>query len=249
MPVASGRNGVPLLSVVDLCRSFGRRRVLDGVSFEIWPGEIVGLLGRNGAGKTTAFKITIGLLAAQTGKVFLRGQEVTGLPMYQRARMGMGYLSQEPSVFQKMTARNNLRAILEAKGLRRTEMNARIDQLLQEYGLLEVAGQKAETLSGGEQRRLEICRALLLSPVVIMLDEPFSGVDPKAVEEIQGIVRRLSDLEIAVLLTDHNVRDTLSITDRSFIIDRGRILAHGSPQEIIENPEVRKVYLGESFRM
>ncbi len=238
-----------LLTATGLVKSYGSRRVVDALSFSMGPGEIVGLLGRNGAGKTTTFRIVVGLARADAGVVTLRGEELTGLPMWRRARLGMGYLPQEPSVFRRMTVRENLDAVLEARGLPREERARRADALLSELGLASLRDRRAETLSGGERRRLEIARALALEPAVILLDEPFAGVDPIAVADVQGIVRGLRAKGIGVLLTDHNVRETLAITDRSYIIDAGKIIAEGPPRQIVEHPEVRRTYLGEGFQM
>ncbi|MBI5368409.1 MAG: LPS export ABC transporter ATP-binding protein [Planctomycetes bacterium] len=238
-----------LFRVEGLEKSYGHRKVVDGVSFHIEAGEIVGLLGRNGAGKTTTFKMSMGMVTPQAGRVLLRGDEVTRLAMYQRARRGMGYLSQESSVFARLTVRENLLAILETRALGRADRGRRAAELLEEFGLTRVAEQRAYTLSGGERRRLEIARALTTDPVLLLLDEPFSGVDPIAVQEIQGLIRALRARGIGILLTDHNVRESLSVTDRSYIIDNGKILAGGPPRAIVENPLVRKVYLGERFTL
>ncbi|MBI3099699.1 MAG: LPS export ABC transporter ATP-binding protein [Planctomycetes bacterium] len=232
-----------------LTKRFGSRTVVDGLSFDVHAGEIVGLLGRNGAGKTTAFKMAMGLIPPNAGKVMLNGNEITRLPMYRRAKMGLGYLAQEPSIFQRLTVEENLLAILETQGLSGADCRRRAAELLAEYGLTRVAKQKAHTLSGGETRRLEISRALVTDPKLMLLDEPFSGVDPIAVNDIQGLIRRLKEHGIGILLTDHNVREMLTVTDRSYIIDQGRILAHGSPQEVLANPEARQAYFGEQFRM
>ncbi|MEK7448710.1 MAG: LPS export ABC transporter ATP-binding protein [Planctomycetota bacterium] len=238
-----------LLKVENLVKIYSNRRVVDGVSFDIKPGEIVGLLGRNGAGKTTTFKMTVGLVIPNDGRVYLNDQEITRLPMYQRARYGMGYLSQEPSIFQRLTVEENLLAILETLRLSKAERESEARRLLEEYGLLRLAKQLACTLSGGEMRRLEISRALITSPRLMLLDEPFSGVDPIAVSEIKEIIRGLKSKNIGVLLTDHNVKETLSVTDRSYIIDEGKILSSGTPVEIMNDPLARKKYLGEKFTM
>lgn len=232
-----------------LTKRFGSRTVVDGLSFEVHAGEIVGLLGRNGAGKTTAFKMAMGLVQPNAGQVMLNGTEISKLPMYRRAQLGLGYLAQEPSVFQRLTVEENLLAILETLHLSGAECRQRAAALLEEYGLTRVAKQKAHTLSGGETRRLEISRALVTNPALMLLDEPFSGVDPIAVHDIQGLIRCLKDRGIGILLTDHNVREMLTVTDRSYIIDQGRILAHGSPEEVLANPEARAAYFGEQFRM
>ncbi len=240
---------MPLLEVEDVSKTYGRRKVVNGVSLTVERGETVGLLGRNGAGKTTTFRMVIGLVRPETGTIRFEGKDVTRLPIYRRARLGMGFLPQEPSVFQRLTVEENLLAILETtkkpKGVRRETAAS----MLKEYGLFHLAGQKAYTLSGGEMRRLEICRAMLTSPSIVILDEPFSGVDPIAVNEIQGFIRKLKEKNIGVLLTDHNVRETLAITERSHIIDSGTVLRSGTPDEILSDPVVRERYLGNDFRM
>ncbi|MBI4712690.1 MAG: LPS export ABC transporter ATP-binding protein [Planctomycetes bacterium] len=250
-----------LLRVEKLVKIYTGRRVVDEVSFEINEGEIVGLLGRNGAGKTTTFKMTIGLILPTNGKVSFNSRingnrqdrqwvEITNLPMYQRVRYGMGYLPQEPSVFQNLTVEENLLAILESRsGLSKGRRLSEAARLLNEYGLSRLARQKAYTLSGGEKRRLEICRALITSPSLILLDEPFSGVDPIAVNEIQDIIKKLKTKGISILLTDHNVRETLTVTDHSYVINEGGIICRGTPSEIMNDPMVRTKYLGERFRM
>jgi lipopolysaccharide export system ATP-binding protein len=238
-----------LLRTEDLVKIYNHRRVVNGVGFEVKEGEIVGLLGRNGAGKTTTFKMTIGMIKPTEGKVWLKGKEITYLPMYKRARAGMGYLAQEPSVFRDLSVENNLLAIMEIFSRDKKKNIERTNDLLTEYGLIKLGKQKAKTLSGGEMRRLEICRSLITSPAIILLDEPFSGVDPIAVSEIQEILRKLKSKNIGILLTDHNVRETLAVTDRSYIIDEGLILCSGTPQEIMCNPLARARYLGEKFTM
>ena len=240
---------MPLFRVDRLTKFFGRRKVVDDVSIEMEAGEVVGLLGPNGAGKTTTFRIAMGIFPPTRGRVYLNEKEVTRLPMYLRARRGMGFLSQEKSVFQRLTVEQNLLAILEALGVRRKERLRRCDALLTEYGLVTVRKQKAYTLSGGETRRLEICRALLTQPLLLLLDEPFSGVDPIAVADIQEFIRRLKGQGIGILLTDHNVRETLAITDRSYVINTGQILAQGPPDVIVNDPNVRKFYLGDGFKL
>ncbi len=238
-----------LLRTVDLVKRYGSRTVVDRVSYAVGHGEIVGLLGRNGAGKTTSFRITIGMITPDAGKVVFNGEDVASLPMYKRAQRGIGYLSQEPSVFQRLTVRQNLIAILEAMHLRRRERNTRAATLLEQFGLSHLAGQKARNLSGGERRRLEIARALVTEPQLILLDEPFSGVDPIAVEGLQKeIVRLREEHGIAILLTDHNVRETLSVTDRSYIIHEGQVIAEGAPRDLINDARVRRIYLGSTFR-
>jgi len=237
-----------LLEAVGLEKSYGKRKVVDQVNVEVFSGEVVGLLGPNGAGKTTTFRMIMGMIGADGGKVFFRGNEITGMPMYRRARLGMGYLSQEPSVFKRLTVRENLLAILETLKLSRRQRLARAEEILAEMDLNRVADSRACNLSGGEKRRLEIARALITRPSLLMLDEPFSGVDPKAVYEIQGIIVDLRKNGIGVLLTDHSVRETLAITDRAYIIHEGRVLVSGTAQRLIGDPEVRRVYLGEAFQ-
>ena len=243
-------NHQPLLHAEGLVKRYSGRAVVDRLGFCVHRGEIVGLLGRNGAGKTTTFRMTVGMIDADEGAVVFDDRDVTRLPMYKRAQAGMGYLSQEPSVFQRLSVEDNLIAILETmRGLRRAERLRRAAALLEQFGLIEQRGQLARTLSGGERRKLEIARALVTEPTLIMLDEPFSGVDPRAVEDLQREILRLrNERGIAVLLTDHNVRETLRVTDRSYIIDSGKKLAEGSPTDIVRDPLVRKTYLGSSFR-
>ena len=238
-----------LLRAKGLTKRFGERTVVKNVSFHVDESEIVGLLGPNGAGKTTTFRMTVGMIVPDGGQVLLDGHDVTRLPMYQRARLGMGYLSQEPSIFRHMTVAENLLAVLEALGMGRVERERRTAELLDEFGLDHVSDSTAVTLSGGERRRLELARTLALDPQLILLDEPFSGVDPIAVEEIQGQLRRLRDRGIAVLVTDHAVRETLRTTDRAYIIYEGSIFRHGSAAELAADPKVRAVYLGEQFSL
>lgn len=239
-----------LLEARALIKRYGGRTVVDHVSYNVGAGEIVGLLGRNGAGKTTSFRITIGMIDSDGGQVYFRGQEVSKMPMYKRAQLGMGYLSQEPSIFQRLTVEQNLLAILETiKTYDRKERKRRAGTLMEQFGLAKLAKQYARTLSGGERRKLEIARAMVTDPALMLLDEPFSGVDPIAVEELQREIRRLrQDHGIAILLTDHNVRETLSVTDRSYIIFEGRVLKEGHPRELINDPQVRKTYLGSTFK-
>jgi lipopolysaccharide export system ATP-binding protein len=239
----------PLLETIHLVKRYGNRTVVDRVSYSVARSEIVGLLGRNGAGKTTSFRITIGMITPNAGRVIFNGEDMTPLPMYKRAQRGIGYLSQEPSVFQRLTVRQNLIAILESMRLSRGERRKRADALLDQFGLKHLQHQLAHDLSGGERRRLEIARALVTEPQLILLDEPFSGVDPIAVEGLQREIRRLrEEHEIAILLTDHNVRETLSVTDRSYIIHEGQVIAEGAPRELINDPKVRRIYLGSTFR-
>ena len=238
-----------LLEVVNLVKNYGRKRVVSNVSFEVVSGEIVGLLGANGAGKTTSFRMTMGMIKPDGGQVLFQGEDVTHMPMYRKARLGMGYLSQEPSVFQRMTVRNNLLAVLEGLHLNAAQRNREVARLLADSGLEKVARHKAHTLSGGERRRLEITRALINNPKLLLLDEPFSGIDPKRVADFQRIISKLRDNGIGILLTDHNVRDTLAVTDRAYIIHEGHIIKHGKPSEIVDDAMVRRLYLGDSFRL
>lgn len=238
-----------LLRVDGLRKVYGRRVVVQGVSFHVGRGEVVGLLGRNGAGKTTTFRMTMGLIQPDGGEVRFAGRDVARLPMYRRARLGMGYLSQEPSIFKFLTVEENILAILERVERDRRRRRARLDGLVARLGLGTVRHSVANTLSGGERRRLEIARALVTEPSLILLDEPFSGVDPIAVAEIQGIVRELRAEGIGLLLTDHNVRETLSTTDRAYIMLDGEILVSGTPEEVVRHPTARSVYLGEGFTL
>ena len=240
----------PLLVARNLVKRYDGRPVVDKLSYSVMRGEIVGLLGRNGAGKTTTFRMTVGIIDADDGSVVFDGQNVTVMPMYKRAQLGMGYLSQEPSVFQRLSVEDNLIAILETmRNLNQRQRRERADHLIEQFGLVEQRKQLARTLSGGERRKLEIARALVTEPKLIMLDEPFSGVDPKAVEDLQKEILHLKrDRGIAILLTDHNVRETLRVTDRSYIINEGHKLAEGTPREIVRDPLVRATYLGSSFR-
>ncbi len=232
-----------------LRKRFKNRFVVDRVSLDIHRGEVVGLLGPNGAGKTTSFYMIVGLLAADGGRIYLEGLEVTNLPMYKRCRLGMGYLPQESSVFRKLTVEENLLAILETLDLSHDERQERLHVLLAELDLTRLARHKAYTLSGGERRRLEITRALVTNPGYLLLDEPFTGVDPIAIGDIQEIVGRLKDRGIGVLITDHNVRETLAITDRAYILHDGKILASGTASELANNPKAREIYLGENFSL
>jgi lipopolysaccharide export system ATP-binding protein len=243
-------NEPPLLEVKELVKRYNGRAVVDRLSFHVRRGEIVGLLGRNGAGKTTTFRMTVGMIDADHGTVTFDEQVVTGLAMYKRAQLGMGYLSQEPSVFQRLSVQDNLLAILETmRSLNRRQRLEKAGHLMEQFGLGDHRDQLARTLSGGERRKLEIARALVTEPKLIMLDEPFSGVDPKAVEDLQEEILRLKrERGIAILLTDHNVRETLRVTDRSYIIHDGHKLAEGSPRDIVRDPLVRSTYLGSSFR-
>jgi lipopolysaccharide export system ATP-binding protein len=242
---------VPLLQTEKLHKTYNHRVVVDGVGFHVERAEVVGLLGRNGAGKTTSFRMTIGMIDPDRGfgsSVYFDGNDVTHLPMYKRARLGMGYLSQEPSVFGRMTCEENLLAILETLPLSRKERKARAAALLEQFSLAHKAGHQARTCSGGERRKLEIARSLVTNPKLILLDEPFSGVDPIAVEDLQAEIRRLADRGIAFLITDHNVQQTLRVCDRACIIDAAKKLAEGTPRDVINNPMVKRAYLGSLFR-
>lgn len=232
-----------------LLKRFGPRRVVDSASFDIQRGEVVGLLGPNGAGKTTSFYMMVGLLKPDGGRIFLEGEEITDLPMYKRCRMGIGYLPQESSVFRKLTVEENLLAILETLDLSHGERVDRLRELLHELDLAPLARHKAFTLSGGERRRLEITRALITSPRYLLLDEPFTGIDPIAIGDIQEIVARLRERGIGILITDHNVRETLAITDRAYILYDGKILVSGTAMELAQNPTAREIYLGEKFSL
>jgi lipopolysaccharide export system ATP-binding protein len=235
--------------VEGLTKSFGEKRAVDDVSLEIRGGEVVGLLGPNGAGKTTAFYLITGLVKPTSGRVYLNGEDLTTYPMYMRARKGVGYLPQEPSVFRKLTVEENILAILETLDMSAKDRQKRLDDLLGELGISSIAKRRAYTLSGGEQRRVEITRALVLSPLFILLDEPFAGIDPIAVVDIQNIIFQLKSKGIGIIITDHNVRETLGVCDRAYIINEGRILEKGTPEEIAQSKRARKIYLGESFRL
>jgi lipopolysaccharide export system ATP-binding protein len=237
------------LRTIELTKSYGGRTVVRGVSIEVESGEIVGLLGPNGAGKTTTFSMTVGLTAPDSGRVILDTEDVTDDPMYVRARKGIAYLPQEPSIFRGLTVEQNIMAILETLKLNRAQRQTRLTELLAELNLTPLAKSPAYTLSGGERRRAEITRALVISPRFILLDEPFAGIDPIAVADIQKIIFHLKSRGIGVLITDHNVRETLGICDRAYIINDGTVLASGRPNEIIQDDRVRKAYLGEDFRM
>jgi lipopolysaccharide export system ATP-binding protein len=240
---------MPTLQGVELSKSYRGRKVVDNVQVEIGQGEVVGLLGPNGAGKTTTFYMIVGLARPDSGQVLLNGEEITDLPMYLRARCGISYLPQEPSVFRQLTSEENLLAVLETLPLTPEQQRDRLEELLAQMGLETVRQSKAYMLSGGERRRLEIARSLTLQPSFILLDEPFSGIDPLTVRDLQELIRELSRSGIGVLITDHNVRETLSVTDRAYIVNRGRIMAKGTPADLSDNPEVRRVYLGDTFRL
>jgi lipopolysaccharide export system ATP-binding protein len=238
----------PMLEAHGLVKDYGSRRVVDGVDFEVYPGEIVGLLGPNGAGKTTTFRMTCGMIEPGTGKVILGGQDVTHWAMYRRARDGgMGYLAQESSVFRKLSVEDNLLAVMEMLGVDRKTRRSRCDELLAQFNIAGLRKSKGMSLSGGERRRLEIARALVSSPRIILLDEPFTGIDPVTVDSIQEIIRGLRADGIAILITDHQVRETLQITDRSYVIRAGQVLCHGTPEEVLSDPEARRCYFGEDM--
>jgi lipopolysaccharide export system ATP-binding protein len=232
-----------------LVKAYGKREVVRGVDIELHPGEIVGLLGPNGAGKTTSFYMIVGLIGVTRGDIFLDGERISSMPMYRRARRGIGYLPQEPSVFRKLSAENNLRAVVEHLSLTKREQQERIESLLGDLGLTSLRKQEAITLSGGERRRLEIARALVTQPRFILMDEPFSGVDPINVAELQRLILALRERSIGILITDHNVRETLSIVDRAYLIYDGRVLCSGDRQTLLTDPQSRRYYLGENFSL
>jgi lipopolysaccharide export system ATP-binding protein len=240
---------MPLLQVRGLEKSYGRRKVVSGVDYDVERGEVVGLLGPNGAGKTTSFRMTIGLIDADGGKVMFDGRDVSRLPMYLRARAGMGYLAQDTSVFRQLSVEDNLMAILETRShMTRKQQKDRQNELLDQFGLSKIRKTKANRVSGGERRRLEIARSLITEPKMIMLDEPFAGIDPKTVTEIQDQIRALVEkYNIGILLTDHQFRETLEVTDRCYVISEGRVFAYGNREQILRNPDVRRHYIGERF--
>lgn len=237
------------LKAENLKKIYGKRTVVDGVSLEVNQGEIVGLLGPNGAGKTTSFYMVVGFIKPNGGTVYLEGEDITPLPMYKRARLGIGYLPQEPSVFRKLSVAENIMGVLEMTKLSKSEREEKLESLIKEFRLEHVRDGKGDTLSGGERRRTEIARALATSPQFILLDEPFAGIDPIAVEDIQYIVAKLKEKNIGILITDHNVQQTLSITDRAYVMFEGKILMSGTAQELAEDEHVRKVYLGKNFEL
>jgi len=247
--LSPGRPTSSALAAVSLQKAYGKRRVVDDVSLHVEKGEVVGLLGANGAGKTTTFYMMVGLERPDSGLVTLGDRDVTMLPMYLRARLGLGYLPQEPSIFRKMTAAQNILAVLETMGLRRRERLTRLEELLEEFGIAHVRNTRGDALSGGERRRTEIARSLATEPQYILLDEPFAGIDPKAVDDIQNVILYLRNRSIGILITDHNVRETLGVTDRAYIMADGQIFRSGVPRELTEDAEVRRLYLGEKFRM
>jgi len=244
----SGTDSV-LVSTDKLVKEYRQRRVVNGVSITVGAGEIVGLLGPNGAGKTTSFNMVVGLIKPDKGRVIFQGRDITGLAMHKRARLGMGYLTQEPSIFRKLTVEQNVLAILETCKLSRQERAVRLKYLLDELDLHRLSKSKAYQLSGGEKRRLEITRALVTSPKLLLLDEPFSGIDPIAVYEVQKIVRRLRERGLGVLITDHNVRETLKLVDRAYLIHRGEVVYEGSAEQLVNDPKAREIYLGPDFNM
>jgi lipopolysaccharide export system ATP-binding protein len=237
------------LKAVDLEKKYGRKKVVDKVTIEVGQGEIVGLLGPNGAGKTTTFSMMLGLVPQDGGRVFLREEDITDLPMYMRARKGLCLLPQEPSSFRKLTVEDNLLAVLETRPGGQAAAGVRLAEILADFGLEKLARSRALTLSGGERRRLEIARAMIIEPDFILLDEPFTGIDPLAVLDLQRIIRNLRDRGVGVLLTDHSVRETLKITDRAYILEGGRVLKEGAPADIVASEDVRKSYLGDDFRL
>ena len=238
-----------VLEAEQISKTFGGRTVVQDVDLRMKNGEVVGLLGPNGAGKTTTFHMIVGLTAPDRGRILLDGRNIADWPMYQRARNGISYLPQEASIFRKLTVEENLLAIAETLDISLTERNALMKTLLEDFGIYSLRHQKTYTLSGGERRRVEIARALVISPTFMLLDEPFAGIDPLAVVDIQGMIRQLKNRDIGILITDHNVRETLAITDRAYIINNGKILRYGNPKELADDSEVRKVYLGENFTL
>jgi len=241
---------MPLLEARDLEKRYGRRKVVNGVSFHVEPGEIVGLLGPNGAGKTTSFRMTCGMVAPDRGKVTLNDKDVTNWPLHRRAAEGgMGYLAQEASVFKKLNVEQNLTGVMELLGMDRKTRNARAAELLEKFKITHIKKSKAGSLSGGERRRLEIARCLVSEPDIILLDEPFTGIDPVTIQSIQQIIRDLRSEGISILITDHQVRETLQITDRSYVMRSGEVLCHGSPDEVIAHPEARKHYFGDGMEI
>ncbi len=249
---SNGHHADPLkdsLIADNLQKTYGRRRVVDNVSINVNQGEVVGLLGANGAGKTTTFYMMVGLERSEHGNIFLNGQDVTNLPMYLRARLGIGYLPQEPSIFRKMSAEQNILAVLETTNLSRADRFNRLDELLEEFGITHVRRTRGDALSGGERRRVEIARCLATEPQYILLDEPFAGIDPLAIDDIREIILYLKQQGIGILITDHNVRETLGITDRAYIMAEGQILRSGEPEQLVKDPDVRRLYLGERFSL
>jgi lipopolysaccharide export system ATP-binding protein len=247
-PVAAGIAS-PLLGTEKLVKEYRQRRVVNSVSITVAAGEIVGLLGPNGAGKTTTFNMVVGVVRPDEGAVLFQGRNITRLAMHRRARLGIGYLTQEPSIFRKLTVEQNILAILETCRMKRAECEVRLKSLLDELDLARLATSKAYTLSGGEKRRLEITRALVTSPKLLLLDEPFSGIDPIAVYEVQKIVRRLKDRGLGILITDHNVRETLKLVDRAYLIHKGEVVYEGDAEQLVNDPRAREIYLGPEFNL
>jgi lipopolysaccharide export system ATP-binding protein len=249
----SGDNGgghmAEALVASHLQKTYGRRRVVDDVSLSVERGEVVGLLGANGAGKTTSFYMVVGLERSEGGNIFVNGRDVTGMPMYLRSRLGLGYLPQEPSIFRKLSAEQNILAVLETMKMKRSERLERAEELLEEFGVQHVRRVRGDALSGGERRRVEIARCLATEPRYILLDEPFAGIDPLAVDDIREIILYLKQRGIGILITDHNVRETLGITDRAYIMSEGSILRAGNPSDLVEDGDVRRLYLGERFSL
>jgi lipopolysaccharide export system ATP-binding protein len=246
--VATGQEG-RLLATEKLVKEYKQRRVVNGVSITVAPGEIVGLLGPNGAGKTTTFNMVVGVVKPDGGAVRFQGRPITGLPMHRRARLGIGYLTQEPSIFRKLTVEQNILAILETCKMKRAERAIRLKYLLDELDLARLSKSMAYTLSGGEKRRLEITRALVTSPKLLLLDEPFSGIDPIAVYEVQKIIRRLKERGLGILITDHNVRETLKLVDRAYLINKGEVVYEGDAEQMVNDPKARELYLGPDFNL
>lgn len=240
---------MPRLSLENLVKIYGGRRVVDGVSLEVRDREIVGLLGPNGAGKTTSFYMTVGLIRPNEGRVMLDNEDITELPMYQRARLGISYLPQEPSIFRKLTVEENVRGILETLDISEAEEEARLERLLSDLGVAHLRRNRAFSLSGGERRRVEITRLLVTEPCFILLDEPFAGIDPLAVADLQNIIRQLRERGIGILISDHNVRETLGVCDRAYIVSSGSLLEEGTPEDIANSEVARRIYLGEQFKL
>ncbi|MEW6586581.1 MAG: LPS export ABC transporter ATP-binding protein [Nitrospirota bacterium] len=236
-----------ILEAKELSKQYGKRQVVRGLNLSVTNGEIVGLLGPNGAGKTTTFYMMVGLIKPDGGSIFLNGEDMTRTPMYRRALLGISYLPQEPSIFRKLTVEDNIRAVLEIRGLRREEIDGEVDRLLREFSLTDLAQKEGYKLSGGERRKTEIARAIAVKPVFLLFDEPFAGIDPIAIIELKKMLTYLKKKGLGILITDHNVRDTLSITDRTYIISNGAILQEGSPDTIVTDPRVREAFLGEEF--
>jgi len=236
-----------ILEAKGLSKTYGRRHVVKALNIYLSTGEIVGLLGPNGAGKTTTFYMTVGFIRPDNGEIFLDGKDITGLPMYKRANLGISYLPQEPSIFRKLSVEDNLRAVLEIKGLSKEEIEIEVDRILKEFNLIEFSKRDGYRLSGGERRKAEIARAIAIKPLFILFDEPFTGIDPITIIELKKLFTYLKNKGLGILITDHNVRDTLSITDRAYIISNGEILEEGIPDKIVANPRVKDVFLGEEF--